>query len=169
MMLAALTWFAFGYAALKLVGMSLARSPGFGRTAISFPQRLRAGEPALLIIAFSVFVPLALLIASSAARSMRGTFDESTTCYAQIVALRHVPAVRHAADDSTVYDRVENFKFFAYATGQELRIKPPDVTAILSQRTASTAARYARDRSGKLQRQMDREIAQALHCLGKSK
>jgi hypothetical protein len=161
----ALIWFAFGYAALKLVSVARARAPGFRRTMISFPDRLRAGEPALILTAFGVFVPLVLLISWNARRTMTRQFDASTLCYGRIMALRHLPAMLRAADDYTVSRRVYERQSLAYVAGGELGIGAAEVKARLERGEVWAGTRYAGYRTGRSRQGMIEETALALRCL----
>lgn len=161
----AILWLIFMYATLKVAGIVFAKSAGFGRSALSLRDRLRAGEPMLFISAFMLSVPLALLTSWYSHATLTGMFERSTDCYGRVVALRHLPAVTRGVDGYTVYESVQDFRATSFAMAANLGMTTGDVDRILARKVAVFADQYAAMRRLAVHRRTQEQIDRAKACL----
>lgn len=135
----ALVWTLAVYVALKFAGMVLAKDPGFRNVDLSVLQRLRAGEPFLLLTAVGTAVPLALLTNWYSHRHFEQMFDDATTCFAQITTLRARPEMTRGVSSYAVYETVNGYKSLSFDAAAQLGMLPVDAERAMAAKVLFTS------------------------------
>ncbi len=162
-----MTWAAFllvlVYAALK--GGKLAftgKTSGYRSEPLGLWERLRAGEPALLIAAALLTVPPVLAAQWYHTYKFRAVLQDSLTCYALVAVYRDAPEIMRSNGEHAVYLSFNGYRANALDAASQLGL-----TARASQDRLTdvmAAAIAERARAGKtLQRARLAETHRCLH------
>jgi hypothetical protein len=159
----ALFWLGLIYGTIKIVSVVLAANPGFRRTEVRLRDRLRAGEPWLLVVAAAIAVPAAYGTDWYAHRHFTDMFTDASTCYARIMALDSAPEFIRGVDGYRVYERVSEYRNVSLDAAAQLGVSREQAIATLASKVASLTKRYAA-RKGQ-NTTMHSEVAAAKRCL----
>ncbi len=161
----ALFWLALVYATIKLVSMVLARGPGFRRTEVRLRDRVRAGEPWLIVVAAITAVPAAYATDWYAHRHFTEMFIEASTCYARIMALRPEPGSGERVDGFVIYERVSEYRNVSLDAAAQLGISREQAIATLASKVAPLTKRYGARKGRHSRTVLQDEVAATKRCL----
>ena len=142
-MLKVLVWTACLYAGLKFGRLITGAGLGFGHSEASWPDRLRSGEPKLLIGTLGVCALLLVYTNWWTGRFLQGHYAYSTDCYSRMAASHLLPG-RPSRFGS--YDAAESARGYvrsAHIHGGQLGMGAAEVDRKLVERASAYSAYFA--------------------------
>lgn len=142
------------YAALKSARvLMMGRRPGYRENDLAPWQRLRAGEPLLLILAMLISLPPAVAATWYHQHKFAAVLESATACNALISAYQQTPEIMHSNGEFAVYASANGYRASAVDAARQLGLSPTTiekdlVTAVRSAETeqAQVGARVRQTR-----------------------
>lgn len=152
----------FAYVSLKAAQLAFTgRASGYRGEPISLRRRLKAGEPAILIVAALITVPPALAATWYHTHKFTAVMRHSVDCYGLIAVHRSDPEVMRSNGEHAVYNAYEKYRGTAFDAGRQLGLS----TAAVRQRLDSSASAFAREKPNAGAKIRRSRIDTTQHCL----
>lgn len=152
----------FVYVALKLAQLAFTgRASGYRREPTSLGRRLKAGEPAILLVAALVTVPPALAATWYHRHKFTAVMHQSVDCYGLIAVYRSNSEVMRSNGEHAVYDAYEEYRGTAFDAGRQLGLS----TAAVQQRLDSSVSVFAQEQPNAGAKIRRNDIDMAQRCL----
>jgi hypothetical protein len=164
-MIPALASIVFLYLAIKLCHLVMAPSTGFDRTERPFKERLRDGEPILII---GTVLICALVFGFGhwwSRRFAEGQYVYSTDCYAKLSASYLLPARPAKFGASGAAQTTSHYANFARMHGAQLGMSGDVIDAALEKGKAAQAERYSKIAAGQTSAGAPAAIKELARCL----
>lgn len=152
----------FAYVSLKAAQFAFAgRASGYRREPMSLRRRLKAGEPAILIVAALVSVPPALAATWYRTHKFTAIMHQSVDCYGLIAVYRSDPEVMRSNGEHAVYNAYREYRGTAFDAGRQLDLS----TAAVQKRLDSSASALAAEKPNAGAKTRRSRIDTVQHCL----
>lgn len=139
----ALLWWFVVYFAIKLARLAFAPSAGYREAPPGLRERLRAGEPALVLVAFALTVPLAFVTDWYAHRKFTLVLERSLDCHGRLSALSALQPNGDKLGGYARYGSIREHRAGAFDAAAHLDRNQSEIGRELDLGVARSTAAYA--------------------------